>query len=623
MKKNKLYLAAVAALGLMTASCADFLDRVDTNSDYDSSGFFSSDQAVYDGLMGVYNQMYMSNVNGFYNVPTVVILDHLTPMLLERSENTTIGAGGTLNPDNATVQKFWSNCYTAIARANAVIAGAEPYAANFSAKGRQYLAEVHALRAYFYHILVSLYGDVPFFMEPVSQAEFDSAYRTPREQILDALIADLNSVAEDLPWKREMVGRLNRGFAYGIINRLGLIGGSLDIGGKGKTYFEAAATAAKKVIDEGGYSLVSNYGDLFNFGGQMALGVTDEIFYELPYTNTTTPQMTHPVGFGQASRIQGQTGRHISYMFADTYECSDGLRIDASPIYDNAHPSANRDPRFAEMIWMDGDISEINNGTVTRQVLSCYNDYTLVGRLIDGEWVYEPTLNIDKAGASASWASFCNAGVGLMNGKYTHEVSQNISAQTCNIMVMRYSEVLLGYAEAKIELNQIDGSVIEAINTVRRRSHMPEIGTDGCVANESLDGLTAQEKLRQRVRRERKVELMMEGLHLMDMHRWGTGAIENEYPSYGCPLIQYQYQAGNTYTEDGVEKTSLGLAPTDIPNFKTSKEKNINDIPCYDAYKQKLKVRDLNRRWEPRFALFPIPQEERNRAKNITQNDGY
>lgn len=210
-----------------------------------------------------------------------------------------------------------------------------------------------------------------------------------------------------------------------------------------------------------------------------------------------------------------------------------------------------------------------------------------------------------------------------MNGKYTHEVSQNISAQTCNIMVMRYPEVLLGYAEAKIELNQIDGSVIEAINTVRRRSHMPEIGTDGCVANESLDGLTAQEKLRQRVRRERKVELMMEGLHLMDMHRWGTGAIENEYPSYGCPLIQYQYQAGNTYTEDGVEKTSLGLAPTDIPNFKTSKEKNINDIPCYDAYKQKLKVRDLNRRWEPRFALFPIPQEERNRAKNITQNDGY
>ena len=116
---------------------------------------------------------------------------------------------------------------------------------------------------------------------------------------------------------------------------------------------------------------------------------------------------------------------------------------------------------------------------------------------------------------------------------------------------------------------------------------------------------------------------MMEGLHLVDMRRWKTGAIENEYPSYGCPLIQYQYQAGNEYTVNGEKHRSEGLAKTDIPNFKTSKDKNINDIPCYDAYKHKLKVRDLNRTWQPAFELFPIPTEERNRAKNITQNEGY
>lgn len=622
MKKNKLYLAAVAALGLVSASCSDFLDRNDTNGNYDSNGFFSSDQALYDGAIGVYNMMYMNNVNGFYLVPSVVIFDHLTPMLLERTENTTIGAGGTLNPDNATIGMIWQNCYRGIARANEVIVGGEANRPSLSAKGKQYLAEVHALRAYFYSILTSLYGDVPFFMAPVSNEEYNTATRTPREKILDELILDLNTVAPDLPWMREEVGRVNRGFAYGIVNRLGLLGGSLNIGGKGTEYFKAAAEAAKKVIDEGGYQLAQNYGDLFNVTGQLKADVRGEIFYELPYANTGTAStsITNNIAFGQASRIQGQTGRHISQMIADTYECIDGRRIDDSPLYDNSHPQKNRDPRFAENIWMDGDISEINNGTVTKQLISCYNDYTMQYK--NGEWV--EILNIDKAGASASWASFCNAGVGLMNGKYCHETAVNIQASTVDVLVMRYPELLLGYAEAKIELGEFnDATVIEAINKVRRRAGVPEIDANGCVPNETLDGLTVQEKLRQRVRRERKVELMMEGLHLIDMRRWKTGAIENEYPSYGCPLIQYQYQAGNTYTEDGEEKVSEGLAKTDIPNFKTSKDKNINDIPCYDAYKDKLKVRDKNRTWNPAFELFPIPTEERNRSKNITQNEGY
>jgi len=620
MKNNKLYLAALTAIGLMSASCSDFLDRNDTNGNYDNTGFFSSEKAMYDGAMGVYNSMYMNQVSNFYLVPAAVVFDHFTPMMLERTENTTIGAGGTLNPDNAVVQYIWQQCYIGIARANEVIAGSQAFKEGFGAKAMQYLAEVHALRGYFYYILVGLYGDVPFFTAPVSNDQYDTATRTPREQILDFLIEDLNNMAPYLPWKRDEAGRVNRGFAYGIVNRLGLLGGGLDIAGNGRKYYEAAAVAAKKVIDEGGYRLAANYGDLFNVTGQLKADVRGEIFYELPYTGTASTPITHTVPFGQASRIQGQTSRHISQMFCDTYECIDGMRIDQSPIYDNAHPSANRDPRFAVNISMDGDEMTINNGTLTTQVLSCYNDYTKQYSYATGQWT--DILNIDKAGASASWASFCNAGVGIISGKYCHEVAENISASTVDLIVMRYPELLLGYAEAKIELGQIDQSVIDAINTVRSRVQMPAIDLNGCVQGESTT-LSAQDKLRQRVRRERKVELMMEGLHLFDMHRWKTGAVENKYPSYGCPLIQYQYQAGNTYTDNGVQKTSLGLAKTDIPNFSTTLEENINDIPCYDAYKEKLKVRDLNRRWETRFELWPIPQEERNRAKNITQNDGY
>ena len=614
MKKNKIYLAALTALGLTTASCSDFLDREDTNGNYDSNGFFRSENAMYDGLMGVYNTMYMDALGGFYMVPGVVTFDHLTPMLLERTENTTIGAGGTLNPDNAAVLYFWQQCYVGIARANDIIAGAENFKDNFSEKSMDYLAEVHALRAYYYYILTGLYGDVPFFTAPVSDDEYDTASRTSREVIFDFLIADLNEYAQYIPWKRSEAGRMSRGFAYGLINRLGLAGGGLNIGNKAATYYEAAAAAAKKVIDEGGYELAENYGDLFTAPGQAKADVFNEIFYELPYNLNTKPVKTHTLGYGQTSRIQGQTSRHSSMMFADTYECIDGLRIDESPLYDNAHPSRNRDPRFYYNVRMHGDSMTVNQGAdITTQILNCYCDTTLLYSQNSGEWSYVP--NQDFVGVvNASWASFCNAGAGTINAKYALDTSIGIAQQDMDVIVMRYAELLLGYAEAKIELNQLDESVYSAINAVRQRAGMPEV---------AADRKGNQTKMRQLVRRERKVELMMEGLHLFDMLRWKTGAVENMYPSYKCPTIEYQYEAGIDWVlPTGESGVSLGLAPTDIPVFKAG-EQDENDIPCYDAYKEKLGVRDGNRRWEERFQLWPIPSQEIARTKNITQNPGY
>ena len=79
---------------------------------------------------------------------------------------------------------------------------------------------------------------------------------------------------------------------------------------------------------------------------------------------------------------------------------------------------------------------------------------------------------------------------------------------------MRYAEILLGYAEAKIELGELDQSVYDAINQVRNRVGMPNV---------SADRIGNIEKMRQLVRRERKVEFAIEGLHLIDMRRWGIG----------------------------------------------------------------------------------------------------
>ena len=83
-----------------------------------------------------------------------------------------------------------------------------------------------------------------------------------------------------------------------------------------------------------------------------------------------------------------------------------------------------------------------------------------------------------------------------------------------NAIVMRYAEVLLMYAESKIELNQIDASVYEALNSIRTRAGMPEV--DKAVYNNQV-------KMRELVRRERRVEMALEGLRWFDICRWKIG----------------------------------------------------------------------------------------------------
>ena len=83
-----------------------------------------------------------------------------------------------------------------------------------------------------------------------------------------------------------------------------------------------------------------------------------------------------------------------------------------------------------------------------------------------------------------------------------------------NAIVMRYAEVLLMYAEAKIESNQIDESVYQAINAVRTRAGMPEV---------DRSRYSNQNNMRELIRRERRVELALEGLRWFDVCRWKIG----------------------------------------------------------------------------------------------------
>ena len=198
----------------------------------------------------------------------------------------------------------------------------------------------------------------------------------------------------------------------------------------------------------------------------------------------------------------------------------------------------------------------------------------------------------------------------LRNNHFDDEANANPSY---NILIMRFAEILLTYAEAKIELNELDATAVNAIDRVRARVGMPGIlSVDPTRENDQL-------KMRQIVRRERKVELAKEALMLFDMRRWRTGDIQNAEPTYGYPKATGVDPATGKYP-DGYEQAT----PDMVPSYGASgSDRDINDIASYAAFGDKLRSRDKGRSWNNRHYLWPIPQTERNKCPWLEQNKGY
>ena len=586
MKKTLLYKLTAILFAIMGfSSCADFLDQ--NNPSYDAEGFYATEAGLKEGVTGVYSLLYF-DMN--WSVPACIVLDHYTAYGLEQDENNSIGAGGTLNPDNGKIQAFWTGEYQIAARANSVIHGAKDVVAGMSDDAKQYYAEARVLRAYAYYNLTSAFGDVPFFTAPVEIDQY-KAGRTPKGEIIDFLIQDLNDAADALPWTSIQRGRVDKAVAYGLIARIGLFGGSFNVNNKGSEYFRIAAEAAEKVI--GKRKLAQNFPDLFNLTGQAKSDVRNELLWELMYSTNGTKKL-HTVGYGHSSRNYGSSVRFPSSLIVDTYECVDGKRIDESPLYDPKHPTLNRDPRFNATLAGHGDTINYTNtdgANPLKLVLNIYDDKT---RFYPRRNAWYTAANVDVTTTSPS---LVNNGVGYLWRKYADENTEQLMSSSSNLILMRYAEILLSYAEAKIELNELDESVYSAINEVRKRAGMPDV---------SNDRKGDQSKMRQLVRRERTAELVLEGLLFVDVRRWGISDMLNEHPSYGQPKPDIRYE---------------GLEATDIPDFKTDERHDLNDVPSYEDYKDKLRVRDRNRYWNARFTWWPIPRLETDRDPNLTNPD--
>ena len=175
--------------------------------------------------------------------------------------------------------------------------------------------------------------------------------------------------------------------------------------------------------------------------------------------------------------------------------------------------------------------------------------------------------------------------------------------------IIRYADVLLMYAEAKMEMNQIDQSVLDAVNSVRARAYK-------CGVNETTKypaiTETDQTELRRIIRNERRCELAWENRRWFDLIRWRLCEECLTLPVYGLP-------DNNKSTAN--EATGYWPFPKDFrPTMRPSSTIDITSIENYPDYYTKNVAK---RGFVPRQYLYPIPLNDRTVCYNLTQNPGY
>jgi hypothetical protein len=438
---------------------------------------------------------------------------------------------GQFDALNDRVSNDWDNLYAGVHAANSFLANVDRVQATDAALISRLKGEVKTLRAYFYTRLAALFGDVPLVTTELTLEESKTLTRTPVAQIWDFVSSELNEAADLLPTTQKDKGRITKGAALGILSRAMLYAGR----------YQDAADAAQAVMDLGVYDLYPAYKDLFSYAAENNKEVILDIqFIDDAYSNNIFSTLAQ-------SSINSKSLYVPTKNLVDAYEMTNGLPItDAASGFDPYNPYVNRDPRLSYSVFVPGDI--LPNGKVFNP-----KPDSNTGDAVGSTFIVSPTgFNLKKYVNAQDLSDPSNCGI--------------------NLILMRYAEVLLTYAEARIELNQIDNSVYDAINEVRQRPdvNMPVITTG-----------KSQDELRQIVRHERLVELAYEGQRFFDVRRWRIA--EDVMP--GEVL-------GMTYVDDNGDLQTVAV--TAWENF-----------------------------FSDRNYLWPIPQSERELNPQLSQNPNW
>lgn len=450
----------------------------------------------------------------------------------------------------------WTKPYNMIFCANRIIEHAPEFGTSMEEIDR-YVSEAYFFRAYSYFLLLCKYGGVPVMTRTATDIDDPILYlpRATRDEMMARIYTDLDIAGKYLPLPSEMdegdYGRITKTAAMSMKARAALYEGTrrkfhgID---DGKEHLKIAYEVADSVISMNEYSLYTSgedpYKELFDYTGE---GSSEFVFVKL-YGYPDTEILTHNYPYQYAVNY-GVSRNFLNLYLQDTglpYEDDTSQELTYNDYFDG------RDSRLAS--------------TFLRRGVDTYQ--------------FGPFVPYEQS----------KTGFGIR--KYVRNDGVTDQPSTLDCPLMRYAEVLLIYAEARYEHDGAidDKDLDRTINLLRDRAGMPHV-SNAFVTENNLD-------MRTEIRRERSVELALEGLRYDDIIRWKEA--ENLLPVaiLGAKFIPGEW--GNTSAssmEDKMTPENVLIVEEENTRFFDPERDYLYPIPSNDIAQSKGSI-EQNPNWK-------------------------
>ncbi|MBS9525639.1 RagB/SusD family nutrient uptake outer membrane protein [Litoribacter alkaliphilus] len=442
---------------------------------------------------------------------------------------------GNYDSSNGLIAGTWASRFEGLRRANIFLNNIHKVESMDDGLKETYIGQARFIRAWHYFYLREFFGDVPLVTEEISIDESLVLTRTDQSTILafiyDELDLAINVLQNNI--SPEQQGRISQNAAIAFKSRIHLY----------NQEYEEAAMLASQLIGE--YQLFPSYEGLFKPDNQD----NTESLLSLQFVPT---DREHNIQYSLIPpSLSGYSNFAPLQELVDSYTMINGMSIqDPSSDYNENDPFNNRDPRLAASIIYDNyELIDFNGNPVTIR--------TAPGFAPDG-------LNYSSNSTPS----------GYYVSKFFDRGARNNTNSGLNLMVIRYAEVLLNYAEAKIELGTFnEQDWVISIGAIRERA-----GLNGAAIQYPGNN---QEILRSIVRNERRIELAFEAGHrFFDIRRWRIAEEVLDGWAHGM-------KTNNSTQSDGYERV-------DLRSFNTG-----------------------------RHYLWPVPLREIELNNNLTQNPNW
>lgn len=476
-------------IGSVCACNDDFLERAPQDQLTDAN-FWQNEQH----LQSVANT-FTESLQGKYWLNMTEIMADSAPWAVTTAFRT-IGAGN-YTTETSQINSIWEDAYTNIGRVNYFLNNYGRAESVSTEIRERYAAEAYFYRAYNYWILTTYFGDVPYITEELN-VESPDVYRgrDDRDYIIDEITGDLEEHYRNLPEYIEAAsadfGRVSQGAALALLSRIYLY----------NERWEDAVSAAERAMENSYYDLYDtgkpeeDYVNLFNYAGRASRNADNhEVMlafvynYDLGESARTSHNLSRECWVPNDYARFVPTASMIECYLTDTGEIWDPSACDS---YEEIFQ--HRDPRMTMSILAPG-----TKWTATSSEDPQNTDPSI--------YTY-PKLNNTRNG--------CMTYTGYYMRKYIEPSTiQYVSHDDNDIIILRFGEVLLNYAEAKERLGSLTQDDLDiSINRLRDRVGMVHL---------DLGNLPAGSDIRTEIQRERRVELYFEGHRYFDIIRWGQG----------------------------------------------------------------------------------------------------